>query len=115
MDYSDDLTSTRTVMPYFWEHWFFSPHNINYHIEHHLYASVPYYRLPELSRILMANPGICREGACDAWVRHRAVERDRRVNEQEGRKVRFRRGIGAAGRMRSAVSAQDAATENRRR
>jgi len=56
MDYSHDLTGTRTVMPYFWERWFFSPHNINYHIEHHLYASVPYYRLPELSRILMSHP-----------------------------------------------------------
>lgn len=66
MDYSHDLTSTRTVMPYFWEYWFFSPHNINFHIEHHLYASVPYYNLPELSRILMANP----EYAAKAHVTH---------------------------------------------
>ena len=66
MDYSHDLTSTRTVMPFFWEYWFFSPHNINFHIEHHLYASVPYYRLPELSRILMANP----EYAAKAHVTH---------------------------------------------
>ena len=56
MDYDHDLTSTRTVMPFFWEKWFFSPHHINFHIEHHLYASVPFYRLPELSRILMSNP-----------------------------------------------------------
>lgn len=56
MEYDHDLTSTRTVMPYFWERWFFAPHNINYHIEHHLYASVPYYRLPELSRVLMSHP-----------------------------------------------------------
>lgn len=56
MDYSHDLTATRTVMPFFWERWFFAPHNMNYHIEHHLYPSVPSYRLPELSRTLMANP-----------------------------------------------------------
>ncbi len=66
MDYSHDLTGTRTVIPFFWERWFFAPHNVNYHIEHHLYASVPYYRLPELSRMLMANP----EYAAKAHVTH---------------------------------------------
>ncbi len=28
------------------------PHNVNYHLEHHLYPAVPHYRLPELHRIL---------------------------------------------------------------
>lgn len=56
MDYSHDLTSTRTVLPAFWEGWFFAPHNMHYHIEHHLYPSVPFYRLPELNRLLMGNP-----------------------------------------------------------
>lgn len=56
MDYSHDLTATRTVIPVFWERWFFAPHNMNYHIEHHLYPSVPHYRLPDLSHALMANP-----------------------------------------------------------
>ncbi|CAN0488347.1 unnamed protein product, partial [Phaeothamnion confervicola] len=26
------------------------PHKVKYHIEHHLYASVPHYNLPELHR-----------------------------------------------------------------
>lgn len=32
------------------------PNNVGYHIEHHLYPSVPFYRLPELHRLLMAQP-----------------------------------------------------------
>lgn len=30
----------------------FAPHNVNYHIEHHLYPAVPYFKLPELHRLL---------------------------------------------------------------
>ena len=30
----------------------FGPHGINYHLEHHLYPSVPFHNLPELSREL---------------------------------------------------------------
>ena len=55
MDYSSELTGTRTVVPYFWERWFFCPHNINLHGEHHLYPSVPFYNLPKLSEVLVAN------------------------------------------------------------
>ncbi|WEX78079.1 fatty acid desaturase family protein [Sinorhizobium numidicum] len=55
MDYSDELTSSRTVYPHAWEKLFFAPHNINYHLEHHLYPGVPYYNLPELHAILMRN------------------------------------------------------------
>jgi fatty acid desaturase len=55
MDYSTELSGTRTVIPHFWERWFFCPHNINYHAEHHLYPSVPYYNLPALSDALMGN------------------------------------------------------------
>ncbi|MCA0278563.1 MAG: fatty acid desaturase family protein [Proteobacteria bacterium] len=60
MNYEDELQSTRTVMPHFGEAMFFSPHNINYHIEHHLYASVPFYNLPELQRLLMKHPEYAR-------------------------------------------------------
>ena len=55
MDYTTELSGTRTVIPHFWERWFFCPHNINYHAEHHIYPSVPYYNLPALSKLLMAN------------------------------------------------------------
>jgi fatty acid desaturase len=43
-------------------HLFVAPKNVNYHIEHHFYPSVPFYRLPELHRVLMSKPGY-REGA----------------------------------------------------
>ena len=41
---------------------FVAPKNVNYHIEHHFFPSVPFYRLPELHAILMSKPGY-REGA----------------------------------------------------
>lgn len=56
MDYSHELGGTRSVLPYFWERAFFAPHNVNYHLEHHLYPSVPSYRLPRLHAVLMENP-----------------------------------------------------------
>ena len=56
MDYADELGGTRSVLPYFWERAFFAPHNVNYHLEHHLYPSVPFYNLPQLHAALMANP-----------------------------------------------------------
>lgn len=54
MDYEAELDGTRTVKPYFWERWFFAPHNINYHLEHHLYPGVPFYNLPKLHEKLMS-------------------------------------------------------------
>ncbi len=61
MDYSSELTGSRTVIPHFWERWFFCPHNINYHAEHHLYPSVPYYNLPALSELLVSNKNFSSE------------------------------------------------------
>ncbi|GAG84267.1 unnamed protein product, partial [marine sediment metagenome] len=31
----------------------FAPHNVNYHLEHHLHPTVPFYRLPELNHRLV--------------------------------------------------------------
>jgi fatty acid desaturase len=56
MDYSHELGGTRSVLPYFWERAFFAPHNVNHHLEHHLYPSVPFYNLPQLHAVLMENP-----------------------------------------------------------
>lgn len=53
MNYEEELGSTRTVLPYWWERLFFAPHNVNYHIEHHLYPGVPFYNLPRLHAALM--------------------------------------------------------------
>jgi fatty acid desaturase len=56
MDYSEELGSTRTVIPFFWERAIFAPHNVNFHLEHHLYPSVPFYNLPALHHVAMRNP-----------------------------------------------------------
>jgi len=53
---------TRTTQPALLERIFVAPKNVNYHIEHHFFPSVPFYRLPELHAILMSKPGY-REGA----------------------------------------------------
>ena len=47
-DFSSPLTAARTNLGPAWLRWLFFPHNVNHHIEHHLYASVPMYNLPRL-------------------------------------------------------------------
>jgi fatty acid desaturase len=47
-DFSSPLTAARTNLAPAWLRWLIFPHNVNYHIEHHLYASVPQYHLPRL-------------------------------------------------------------------
>ena len=60
-DFSSPLTAARTNVLPAWLEWLIFPHRVNYHIEHHLYASVPHYNLPELHRE-MARRGML-EGA----------------------------------------------------
>ncbi len=45
---------TRSTRASLLNHIFVAPKNVNYHIEHHFYPSVPFYRLPELHRVLMS-------------------------------------------------------------
>jgi fatty acid desaturase len=47
-DFSSPLTAARTNLGPAWLRWLIFPHNVNYHVEHHLYASVPQYNLPQL-------------------------------------------------------------------
>jgi fatty acid desaturase len=51
---SSPLTAARTTLAPPWARWIMFPHNVNYHIEHHLYPSVPHYRLAECHRRLQA-------------------------------------------------------------
>jgi fatty acid desaturase len=48
---------TRTTVPSFIESLLILPRNVGYHLEHHWYPSVPFYRLPDLHRHLMAREG----------------------------------------------------------
>jgi fatty acid desaturase len=52
-DFSSPLTAARTNVAPAWLEWLIFPHQVNYHIEHHLYASVPHYNLPALHRELV--------------------------------------------------------------
>ena len=53
---SPAYSQTRSTRASLLEHLFVAPKNVNYHIEHHFYPSVPFYRLPALHRTLMAKP-----------------------------------------------------------
>ena len=53
-DFSSPLSAARTNLAPAWLEWLIFPHRVNYHIEHHLYASVPHYNLPELHREMNA-------------------------------------------------------------
>jgi fatty acid desaturase len=48
---------TRTVHPTVLERIFLAPKHVNYHLEHHFFPSVPFYRLPALHALLMTKPG----------------------------------------------------------
>ncbi|MFK8008975.1 MAG: fatty acid desaturase family protein [Saprospiraceae bacterium] len=48
-----ELNSSRTVKTSFIERFFIAPHNVGYHLEHHLFPGVPFYNLPKLHRLLM--------------------------------------------------------------
>jgi len=52
IDFSSPLTAARTNLCPAWLEWLIFPHHVNYHIEHHLYASVPHYNLPRLHRVM---------------------------------------------------------------
>jgi fatty acid desaturase len=54
-DFSSPLTAARTNVAPGWLAWLIFPHQVNYHIEHHLYASVPHYNLPTLHREMVKN------------------------------------------------------------
>lgn len=53
-DSADPLRNTRTARAGWLARMTLAPLNVNYHREHHLMASVPWYRLPRLHRLLQA-------------------------------------------------------------
>lgn len=53
----EEYAITRTTIPTWLESVFILPCNVGYHLEHHWYPSVPFYRLPELHEALMARQG----------------------------------------------------------
>ena len=45
-DLSSPKTAARTNLGHPLLLWFFMPHNVNYHIEHHIHPSIPHANLP---------------------------------------------------------------------
>ncbi|MGZ3429077.1 MAG: fatty acid desaturase family protein, partial [Polyangia bacterium] len=53
-DTTTPLKAARTNFVPFYLYWLLFPHDVHYHIEHHLYPSIPSYRLAECHRRLRA-------------------------------------------------------------
>ncbi|MBW3599736.1 MAG: fatty acid desaturase, partial [Planctomycetes bacterium] len=51
--WTHELNSTRTVVPTWLERLTIAPMNVSYHLEHHLFPSVPGPNLDKLHRLLM--------------------------------------------------------------
>ncbi len=52
---TESLNMSRNTQATFFERCFFAPHHSGYHLDHHLYPSVPYYNLPKLHVVLKVN------------------------------------------------------------
>ncbi|MEL6357266.1 MAG: fatty acid desaturase family protein, partial [Bacteroidota bacterium] len=59
--YENELNGTRTVKTNFLERFLIAPHNVGYHLDHHLYPAVPFYNLPKLHQLLMQQPEFKRQ------------------------------------------------------
>jgi fatty acid desaturase len=59
-DPSDELKQTRTTLAPFYVRFFMAPHNVNYHLEHHLYMYVPHYHLRKMHKMLEKNGTLAR-------------------------------------------------------
>ena len=55
----NELDASRHTDGTLLEHLTVSPFNINFHLDHHLFPAVPYYNLPALHRLLLADPDYC--------------------------------------------------------
>jgi fatty acid desaturase len=48
---------SRTMLLGRLERWLIAPYHVHYHAEHHVYPSIPAFRLPELHRLMSRQPG----------------------------------------------------------
>jgi len=50
----NQMLNARTIDRSSWETFFFAPHKVHYHIEHHQYVSIPFYNLEKAHELLAA-------------------------------------------------------------
>ncbi len=55
LPYRDEHSQSRNVICGPIEAFVFGPHNVRYHLTHHLYPSVPQYNLPKLHKLMLKN------------------------------------------------------------
>jgi fatty acid desaturase len=55
-----ELNASRTVEPTWIEKLLVAPCAVNYHLEHHLFPSVPFYNLAKLHKVLVGDPAFSR-------------------------------------------------------
>ncbi|MBV9329996.1 MAG: fatty acid desaturase family protein [Alphaproteobacteria bacterium] len=56
LEVKDGTAATRHVDAHWLESLTICPFNINYHLVHHIFPYIPYYNLPRMHALLMANP-----------------------------------------------------------
>jgi fatty acid desaturase len=61
-DPTDMLRNTRTTLARWWERLLIAPNRVNFHLEHHLFMTVPHYNLPRLHALLAERHAL--DGAC---------------------------------------------------
>lgn len=68
-DSTNPKRNTRTTYANFFEKILFAPHNVNYHLEHHMMMGVPPYNLPKMHKLLKEkgfyNEGLLENGYFD--------------------------------------------------
>ena len=60
------LCSRTVVNP--WQTFFVAPHNVNYHIEHHLYVGIPFYNLPKAHRIMKERNSLPEKNTYSSYI-----------------------------------------------
>ncbi len=78
-DAPDPLGRTRTTIASWWERLLIAPNRVNFHLEHHLLMTVPFYNLPRLHRLLDergALDGTCTERGYLNVLRRAASKRE---------------------------------------
>lgn len=63
-DQSDPIKNTRTTYANFLERLLFAPYHVNYHVEHHMLMTVPFYNLPKMHKLLKER-GFYEEGTLE--------------------------------------------------
>ena len=53
LPHQHELNHSRNYAGPFWERILIAPHNVGYHLDHHMFPSVPFYNLPKLNLILL--------------------------------------------------------------